>query len=167
MPAEGSASGPELVVVVGLQGSGKSTLVERLLAADHVVVSKDHWPNARHREQRQLRVVEEHLLDGRSVVVDDTNASVERRAGLVALAIRLGVPARAVFVDTPFRVCEERNARRTGRRRVPDIGLRATAQILEPPTTAEGFASVVVVPGLQEIAERAVRTRPGGPSADS
>ena len=133
--------------MVGLQGSGKSTLVGLLLAADHVVISKDHWPNARHREQRQLRVAEEHLLEGRSVVVDNTNASVERRAGLVALAHRLGVPVRAVFVQTPLEVCEQRNARRTGRSRVPDVGLRATAQILVPPTVAEGFARVDVVLG--------------------
>jgi len=134
-------------VMVGLQGSGKSTLVEQSLAADHVVVSKDHWPNARRREQRQLRVVEEHLLEGRSVVVDNTNASVERRAGLLALAHALGVPARAIFVDTPFAVCEQRNAGRAGRARVPDVGLRATAAILEPPTPGEGFASVTVVSG--------------------
>jgi predicted kinase len=138
---------PELVVMVGLQGSGKSTLVERLLAGDHVVVSKDHWPNARRREQRQLRVVEEHLLAGRSVVVDNTNASAERRAGLVALAHRLGVPVRAIFVDTPFEVCDERNARRTGVERVPDVGLRSTAQILTAPTLTEGFDAVEVLAG--------------------
>lgn len=139
--------GPELVVLVGLQGAGKSTLVQRYFAADHVVVSKDHWPHARRREQRQLRVVEEHLQEGRSVVVDNTSASVDRRTGLVTLANRLGVPARAVFVDTPVAVCQQRNARRTGRSRVPEVGLRATAQILEPPTLAEGFASVTVVSG--------------------
>jgi predicted kinase len=142
--AKKGSTGSELVVMVGLQGSGKSSLVRRLLAA-HVVVSKDHWPNARHREQRQLRVVEEHLLQGRSVVVDNTNASAERRAGLLELARRLGVPARAVFVDTPFAVCEQRNARRTQRDRVPDVGLRSTAAILEPPTQAEGFCSVTVI----------------------
>ena len=134
--------------MVGLQGSGKSTLVELVLATDHIVVSKDHWPNAQRREQRQLRLVEEHLLEGLSVVVDNTNASVQRRAGLVALAHRLKVPVRAIFVNTPFEVCEQRNARRTGRSRVPDVGLRATAQILVPPNVTEGFDSVDVVSGI-------------------
>ncbi|MFL6063697.1 MAG: AAA family ATPase [Friedmanniella sp.] len=150
---EGTESAlPELVVMVGLQASGKSTYVARVLAKDHEVVSKDHWPHARRREQRQLRVAEQHLQDGRSVVVDNTNASVERRAGLVALAHRLGVPVRAVFVSTPFAVCEQRNAGRTGRARVPDIGLRATAKILVPPTIAEGFDRVEIVPGSTDPA---------------
>jgi predicted kinase len=112
------------------------------------VVSKDHWPNARRRERRQLRVVEEHLREGRSVVVDNTNASVERRSGLLDLAHRLGVPVRAVFVDTPFEVCEQRNARQSEPDRVPDVGLRATARVLSAPTLAEGFDSVEVVPGM-------------------
>jgi predicted kinase len=140
-------TGPELVVVVGLPGSGKTTLVGALLAEGRVVVSKDHWPHARRRDQRQLRVVEEHLAAGRSVVVDNTNASVERRAALLALAHRLGVPARAVFVDTPFEVCARRNQARTGRARVPEVGLRAFAAILQPPTVEEGFTRVDTVPG--------------------
>ena len=91
--------------MVGLPGAGKSTLVAALLSEDHIVVSKDHWPNARRREQRQLRVIEESLRAGQPVVVDNTNASIERRAPLLALARRLDVSARAVFVDTPFEVC--------------------------------------------------------------
>ena len=132
----------ELVVMVGLQGSGKSTWVAEHLAATHVVVSKDHWPRARHRETRQRRVVAEELAAGHSVVVDNTNPSPADRAPLVELAAAAGVPARAVFVDTPPEVCRRRNDARTGRARVPDVGLASTARRLVPPITAEGFVQV-------------------------
>ena len=62
----------ELVVMVGLQASGKSTWVAGHLTGTHAVVSNDHWPRARHREDRQQRVVAELLAEGRSVVVDNT-----------------------------------------------------------------------------------------------
>ena len=137
----------ELVVLVGLQGSGKSTLVQERFRDSHRVVSKDHWPNARHRQARQLRVIEELLAAGHSVVVDNTNPSVDDRAPLVALGQQYGCDTVAVFVDTPLEVCRRRNASRTGRAQVPEVGLRATAQRLTAPTLAEGFDRVEMVKG--------------------
>jgi predicted kinase len=131
--------------MVGLQGSGKSTWVAEHLAGTHVVISKDHWPNARHREARQRRIVDGLLAEGASVVVDNTDPSPAERAPLVELAAAAGVPARAVFVDTPLETCQERNAARTGRARVPEVGLFSTAARLVPPTTAEGFAEIQIV----------------------
>jgi predicted kinase len=138
---------PELVVMVGLQGSGKSTWVAEHLAATHVVVSKDHWPNARHREARQRRVVAGLLAEGASVVVDNTNASPAERASLVELAVAAGVPVRAVFLDTPVQLCRERNDARSGRAKVPLVGLYGTAARLVPPSPDEGFAQVLQAAG--------------------
>jgi predicted kinase len=144
----------ELVVMVGLQGAGKSTWVREHLAATHAVVSKDHWPRARRREARQQRVVAELLAAGRSVVVDNTDPSPQERAPLVAAARAAGVPVRAVWVDTPLSTCLARNDAREGRARVPLVGVHATRARLVPPSTAEGFDRVDVV--------RAGEPRPAG-----
>lgn len=139
------ADGQELVVMVGLQGSGTSTWVTTHLAGSHVVVSKDHWPNARHREARQQRVVAGLLAEGASVVVDNTSPSPAERAPLIALAGAAGVPVRAVFLDVPVETCRARNEAREGRARVPLVGLYGAAGRLVRPTTDEGFAEVTVV----------------------
>ena len=131
--------------MVGLQGSGKSTWVRERLAATHAVVSKDHWPHARRREARQRRVVAELLAEGRSVVVDNTNPGPAERAPLVAAARAAGVPARAVWLDTPVELCLERNEARTGRAHVPLVGVHATRARLTPPSAEEGFDRVDVV----------------------
>lgn len=130
--------------MVGLQGSGKSTWV-RALAGTHAVVSKDHWPHARRREARQQRVVAELLASGRSVVVDNTNPAREDRAPLVALGDAADVPVRAVWLDVPLGICLQRNEGRTGRARVPLVGVLATAKRLQPPSLDEGFDIVEVV----------------------
>jgi predicted kinase len=135
----------ELVVMVGLQGCGKSTWVRGHLAGTHAVISKDHWPNARRREARQQRVVDGLLAAGRSVVVDNTNPSPADRAPLIALARRHGAAVRAVHVDVPLEVCLERNAAREGRSRVPLVGVLATGKRLVPPSADEGFDRVDVV----------------------
>jgi predicted kinase len=137
----------ELVVMVGLQACGKSTWVRAHLGGTHVVVSKDHWPNARRREARQRRVVAELLADGASVVVDNTNPSPAERAPLLELARAAAVPARAVHLDVPLYTCRQRNDARSGRARVPLVGLYGTAGRLTTPTTDEGFTEVLVVQG--------------------
>ncbi|MGY5883044.1 AAA family ATPase [Modestobacter lacusdianchii] len=139
------ADGQELVVMVGLQASGKSTWVTTHLAGSHVVVSKDHWPNARHREARQRRVVAGLLAEGVNVVVDNTSPSPAERAPLIALAAAAGVPVRAVFLDVPVETCRARNEAREGRARVPLVGLYGAAGRLVHPTTDEGFTEVTVV----------------------
>ena len=133
--------------MVGLQGSGKSTWVARHLAGTHVVVSKDHWPNARRREARQRRLVAELLAAGASVVVDNTSPAPEDRAPLVAAARAAGVPVRAVVVDTAPELCRARNDVREARDRVPLVGILATRARFVPPTTAEGFERIDVVRG--------------------
>lgn len=141
------AAPQELVVMVGLQGSGKTSWVAAHLAGTHVVVSKDHWPNARHREARQQRAVATLLAEGASVVVDNTSPSPAERAPLVAAAAAAGVPVRAVFLYAPLETCRARNEAREGRARVPLVGLYSAAGRLVPPSTAEGFSEVQVVRG--------------------
>ena len=131
--------------MVGLQGCGKSTWVREHLAGTHVVVSKDHWPNARRKQARQSRVVAEQLAAGRSVVVDNTNPTRDDRAALVALAREARVPVRAVWLDVPFSTCLERNLAREGRAQVPVVGVLATRKRLVPPSPDEGFDAVEIV----------------------
>ena len=58
-PAEPSRERPaELVVLVGLQASGKSTFCRERFAATHVHVSKDELRNVRQREARQRELVQ-------------------------------------------------------------------------------------------------------------
>lgn len=129
----------DLVIFVGLQGAGKSTFYQHQFAATHVLVSKDLLPNNKHKQRRQMQLIEEALRAGRSVVVDNTNPTLADRVPLIALGRAYG--ARIIGYYFPTRVGDAlaRNRAREGRARVPDVAIFATAKHLQPPTMAEGF----------------------------
>ncbi len=135
----------ELVIFVGLQASGKSTFFRERFAADHEYVSKDLFRNNRNRNKRQRELIKSALGAGRSVVVDNTNPTVEDRRPLVELGHEFGARIVGYYFESAVRGCLARNARREGKARVPDVAIYATAKKLIPPTPAEGFDELLNV----------------------
>ena len=135
----------ELVIFVGLQGSGKSTYYRDHSAATHVHVSKDLMKNARDRDAKQELIIEKALADGKPVVVDNTNPSPAVREPLIQIARRLGARVVGYYFDVPVKVALERNRQRQGRERVPDVAIFVTAKKLVPPKFEEGFDEIHVV----------------------
>jgi predicted kinase len=140
----GSPSRPELAVLVGLPGAGKTTFVRTHLAG-HAHVSKDMMGSARDRNARQLALVAKGLAAGQSVVVDNTNLRAADRAPLVAAARAAGAKAVVYLFDVTAKECLTRNRAREGRARVPDVAIHVSRARLEPPTREEGFDARFIV----------------------
>lgn len=148
----------ELVILVGLQGSGKSSFFHSRLAATHVHVSKDSI-RARHKGLRQRELIEAALRAGRSVVADNTHPRVEDRLALVEIGRALGARIVGYYFDSPLAECLARNRSREGRGRVPDVALYVTSRKLQEPTWEEGYDKLHVVhptpDGSFEVVDRA------------
>ncbi|HLL22090.1 MAG TPA: ATP-binding protein [Kofleriaceae bacterium] len=129
----------ELVLFCGLQASGKTSFYRARFAATHAHVSKDAWPNARKKEARQRRLVDEHLRSGRSVVVDNTNPTQDERAPLIAIARGLGARVSCYAFVTSVADAIRRNAAREGSARIEDVGIFSVAKRLTEPRLDEGF----------------------------
>ena len=127
---------------VGLQASGKSTFYRERFAGTHEHVSKDLFRHNKNPNRRQAHLVDGALGAGRSVVVDNTNPTPEDRAPLIELARKHGARTIAYYFESGTRASKERNGRREGRARVPDVAIYATAKKLVPPSRAEGFDEV-------------------------
>jgi predicted kinase len=136
---------PQLVVFIGIQGAGKTTYYHDHFAATHVHVSKDLMLNARDKENRQRGQIAAALAEGRSVVVDNTNATVYDRAPLIAIGREHGARVIAYYFEAPVRLAVARNQQREGKARVPNVAIFATAKRLVPPTIAEGFDDVIAI----------------------
>lgn len=130
---------PELVILIGLPGSGKTTFYRARFAATHVHVSKDLMRNRRERQQRQLALIDEALAGGRSVVVDNVNATIADRRALIDAGRHRGATIVGYVLETDVAESSRRNRSRSGRARVPEVAIRTAAKRYQPPARSEGF----------------------------
>ncbi|TDQ45527.1 ATP-binding protein [Actinorugispora endophytica] len=135
----------EVAILVGLQASGKTTFYRRRLAGTHEHVSKDTFPNARRPGARQARMITEALARGRDVAVDNTNPSPLEWRPIVEAARDHGARVVGYWFPADPAGSLERNARREGRARVPDVGVYATLGRLCRPGPEDGFDALYTV----------------------
>jgi predicted kinase len=141
----------ELVILIGLQGSGKSTFYRQRFAQTHELVSKDLLRNNRRPAHRQRQLIEAALRAGRSVVVDNTNAACEERMEIASLGRQHGVRVLGYYFDPQLKLSVERNALREGKARVPDVAIFATLKKLVRPSYGEGFDRLFYVKTMGDM----------------
>jgi predicted kinase len=131
----------DIVILIGLQASGKSTFYRTHFASTHELISKDllRSSKAKNKEQHQLERVEAALQENRSVVIDNTNPTPEVRQSLIEVGHRHGAEVIGYYFVPDMKGNRKRNQQRIGKEQVPDKVLFITASRLKPPTYAEGF----------------------------
>ena len=130
-----------IVILMGLQGSGKSTFYKTFLEGEFVRVNLDTL-RTRHREDL---LIEKCLENGDSFAIDNTNPTRLERKKYIDIAKSHGYRTVGYFHESKIRDCMARNALREGRARVPEIAIAATSNKLEIPSYDEGFDELYFV----------------------
>jgi predicted kinase len=126
----------EAILLIGIQGAGKSTFYLERFFDTHVRISLDLL-RTRHRENRLL----EFCLETRQrFVVDKTNTTRAERARYIVPALKAGFEVVAYFFEPDPKGSYERNQRRA--RQVPPAGLFGTLKQLERPQQDEGYSAI-------------------------
>src|SRR5260370_3461734 len=99
----------EMVIFIGLQASGKSTFFRTYFAATHEHISKDRLRNIKHPGMRQAQLIEEALQKGCSVVIDNTNPTVEDCKPLIRLGRLYGAETTGYYFQAQIRQFVYRN----------------------------------------------------------
>lgn len=162
-PLDTTIPDPAVIVLIGPAGSGKSTLAStwhptQVLSLDHyrALVADCAADQAATGDAVFVlqRVLEARLRRGLTSVIDATNTEAAVRTQLVQTARRYGIPTVALLVPTPLPVCLERNAARSGERRVPEDTVRAQYRAVidsHARLRNEGFDHVVLAPNIDRL----------------
>lgn len=130
-----------LVIMMGIQGSGKSTFYHAYLAQDYVRVNLD---TLKTRHQEKL-LVDKCIADGKNFVVDNTNPTKQDRQRYIGMAKEAQYRVVGYFMESKLKDCMERNEQRQGKEKIPRMAIAATSNKLEMPSYEEGFDELYFV----------------------
>lgn len=152
----------ELVLLMGLQGAGKSAQVEAWCARGHVRLNRDELGGTMEALARRYAAL---VASGtRRVVMDNTFTTRASRGRFLALAAEAGIPVRGVWFDVPLheaqvnviwrmldrhgRLLTPEELKRGGddNTRLPPLAQLRTLKDLEVPELSEGFTSLETRP---------------------
>lgn len=131
----------QVVILMGIQGAGKSTFYRKRFSDTHVRINLDML-RTRHRERT---LFEACLACDQNVVVDNTNPTAADRARYIGPAKAAGAEVTGYYFSSRVSEAIRRNVQREGAQRVPDKAILGTAGRLELPALSEGFDTLFYV----------------------
>jgi len=137
----------EMIIMIGLPASGKSTFTQKYLVPNgYTRVNRDTLGTA----AKCIKVAQEALSEGVSVVIDNTNGIPEKRAEFISLAKKMRVPVRCFYFTTSRELAAHLNyvrVRETGGKikRIPEVAYNNYLKYFQPPSTSEGYSEIIKI----------------------
>ena len=126
---------PQMILLIGIPASGKTTFAATRIPPEYVRISLD----VLHSRAKEAQTLAEAMAARRDIVVDNTNVNRVERERFITPARQAGYRVACFYFQSSVPDCLRRNAQRTGAARIPEVGVRARAKALELPSIQEGF----------------------------
>lgn len=154
-----SQSQPEIIVCVGLPGSGKSyqinkrypnytvvssdNIIERLSAAQGMTYDQGFKQFIGTASTQMNNEFRDAIQNNENIVWDQTNLSAKKRRGILS-RVPKHYRTVAMVLDVDADVRQERMGQREGKT-IPDHVMQSMAKNYQPPTKDEGFDEITIV----------------------
>lgn len=125
----------ECIIFMGIQASGKSTFYKERYIDTHLRLNMDML-KTRYREKLLLNA----FLEGKQpFVVDNTNPQTDDRLPYIEAAKKHRFSVVGFYFEPDYAESVRRNAQRTSKSFVREIGIQGVMKKLTVPSFAEGF----------------------------
>lgn len=134
---------PEVIVLIGLPGSGKTTWAKYHYSS-YVILNGDVLKTSKN----VIKALRESLQGNRNVVVDATNVTKERRKDIISEASKFNAIIYGVIFTASKDICMVRAKTReeSGGPHIPRIAFNKLASSYVEPALDEGFHRIVHIP---------------------
>lgn len=134
------ATSPEIIIMVGYPGSGKTTIAKDISAKhNYIHIARDIYKTP----SKMKKIAVEHMSlqssSPPSIIFDATHSSVKSRKEIIDFARKHNYQIKCIHVTTSLDISYKRNKMRSDREQVPKIAYSVYKKYYEEPTESEGF----------------------------
>lgn len=127
---------PEIIILMGFPGSGKSTIARRICKNDkYLHIEGDVYKTPAKMIKKSL----EYIDRGKSIVFDATHSSAKKRKEYVNLGKKYNYAVRCIHVAHSLEISYKRNKERGEDKQVPKVAFHLYSKMFEKPDESEGF----------------------------
>jgi len=136
------ASEPEIIIMVGFPGSGKSTFAGKICNHNnnYIHVEGDVYKTA----AKMIKKAKEYIGTNKSIIFDATNSSKKKREEYITFGQQNNYKIKCIHITTPMNISFERNKTRSEDEQVPKIAYSVYNKHFEKPDENEGFSLINV-----------------------
>ncbi len=131
----------ESVILIGVQGSGKSTFCKQRFYDTLIRINLDMLRT----KNREKLILSACFESKQSFVIDKTNPTAEERSKYILQAKAHHFRVIGYYFQSKLEDALQRNSQRIGKAKIDERGVRAVYAKLELPTFAEGFDELYYV----------------------
>lgn len=148
-----------LVLMMGIPGSGKSTIALNKMTNKDIYISRDQIRYSLIEDNEEYFSKEKEVM---KIFIDNINSAIQENKYrfIYADATHLNERSRRkvldnitnkpnkiflLFINTPLEIALERNNKRIGRERVPEKVIKNMFNSIEMPTEKEGISTVYIL----------------------